>query len=141
MGLFSRKRQPEAWYPVEATCGPDYRPAVLYFHPAMPAAVVAVTVSPVTDDEGVPRAEVTAEWQIRRPPRYIVADLEWQVACSDVLSLAYESLENAADDADTIVKWLLRGLSPGQIMPDLDPALAAQICNWDGQPFEGAEAV
>jgi hypothetical protein len=139
MGLFGRKGRPAGWHPVEATCGPDYPPAVLYFRADNPAAVIGVTVHPVADATGQPGLEVIAEWQLRRPPRYIAAELEWLATRSQFL--AYESADEAAGDAAEIVKWLLKGALITDVLPELDCGIAARICNWDGQPFEDAEAV
>lgn len=148
MGLFSRKRreqrEPAGWYPVQATCGPDDRPpTVLYFHPELLGAVVGITVYPVIDGDGAPRVAVTADWQIRRAPRYIAADVEWHLTRSEYLTPpAYESSGEAAADAAVIVRWLLRGASPAEMLADLASDFASLICNWDGQPFEqDAEAV
>jgi len=137
MRLFTRKQEPAGWYPAKPTCHAGKPPAVLYFHPGMPAAVIYVTVAPVTDDAGQPRVQVTADWQIRRPPRYIAARPEWRLTHSELLSPPiYESPEEAARVAAVIVKRLLRGAPPSGIMIELDRRFVTLICNWDGRPFE-----
>jgi len=137
MGLFGKRHAAEpaatGWDPVEASCSDE--PAVLYFHQAMPGAVICVTVSPVSDDDGAPTVRVTAEWQIRRAPRYIAADTAWRFTHSELLPPRYESPQEAADDAAVIMKWLLRGVVPGEIMPSLDSHMAALLGDWDGQPW------